>query len=109
MSPSPIPLVSGNSTAVGIAIDRSGALLPTMGDRVVRATSTNSTQIIARNGFFRSTGDDGVAQDAPVYDMMGKSADAAGNVYLAERDGNRIRKVSSAGVISTTAGTGTGG
>lgn len=94
---------------IGIAIDRSGALVLTLGDRVVRATSTNATQIIAGNGLFRSTADGGPAREAPIYDVMGVAADAVGNVYFTERNGNRVRKVSSAGVISTIAGTGIGG
>jgi hypothetical protein len=70
------------------------------------ATSASSTQIIAGNGLFRSTGDGGPARNAPVYDVMGLAADAAGNVYFTERDGNCVRKVSPAGVVSTIAGTG---
>jgi hypothetical protein len=96
-------------SSIGIVIDRSGALVLTLGDRVVGATSTNATQVIAGNGFFRTTGDGGPARDAPIYDVMGVAADGAGNVYFTERNGNRVRKVSSAGVISTIAGTGAGG
>ncbi len=105
----PLLLAGNPPSPMAIAIDRSGALVLTMGDRVVRATSTNSIQIIAGSGFFRSTGDGGPARNAPVYDVMGVAADAGGNVYLTERDGNRVRKVSSTGVISRIAGTGTGG
>jgi hypothetical protein len=103
-------LVPGHSPSpTGMAIDRSGAIVLTRGDRVVRATSTNSTQIIVGNGRFRSGGDGGPARLATVYDVMGLAADAAGNVYFTESDGNRVRKVSSDGVVSTIAGTGIGG
>ena len=107
--PSPLGLAGQSPAPIGIATDVSGALVLTLGDRVVRATSASSTQIIAGNGLFRSTGDGGPARYAPVYDVMGVAADAAGNVYFTERDGNRVRKVSPAGVVSTIAGTGTGG
>jgi hypothetical protein len=53
-----------------MVLDRSGALVVTQGDRVVRATSTNSTRIIVGNGLFRSTGDGGPATLAPIYDVM---------------------------------------
>jgi len=106
----PLLLLPGHTPApTGMAIDRSGALVLTQGDRVVRATSINSTEIIAGNGLFRSGGDDGPARLATVYDVMGIAADAAGNVYFTERDGNRVRKLSSDGVVSTIAGTGIGG
>jgi hypothetical protein len=92
-----------------MVVDRSGALVLTQGDRVVRADSPNSTQIIVGNGLFRSGGDNGPARLATVYDVAGLAVDAAGNVYFTERDGNRVRKVSPDGVVSTIAGTGIGG
>jgi hypothetical protein len=47
--------------------------------------------------------DGGPARLAPIYDVMGLGADAEGNVYFTERAGNRVRKGSPAGIISTIA------
>jgi trimeric autotransporter adhesin len=37
---------------------------------------------------------------------MGVAVDSAGNLYIADRENNRIRKVTAAGIISTVAGNG---
>jgi len=38
---------------------------------------------------------------------MGVAVDYAGNIYIADRDNERIRKVNTSGIISTIAGNGT--
>jgi uncharacterized protein (TIGR03437 family) len=50
--------------------------------------------------------DGGPANAAPLRSPIAVALDAHGNLYIADEDDNRIRKVSSTGVISTYAGTG---
>jgi sugar lactone lactonase YvrE len=65
---------------------------------------------VAGNGTLGSTGDGGSAPLATVNDIAGGAVDAAGNLYLADYDGNRIRKIDrTTGVISTYCGDGTAG
>ncbi len=71
--------------------------------------SGQSITTIAGNGTAGFSGDGGPATQAMVNRVVGLATDSAGNVYLAEQNGNRIRKVSTAGVITTVAGTGTAG
>ena len=55
-------------------------------------------------------GDGGLATDAQLNDPWGVAVDIAGNIYIADRGNNVIRKVDvSTGIINTVAGTGTGG
>jgi sugar lactone lactonase YvrE len=64
---------------------------------------------IAGNGASGFTGDGGAATSAELYYPRGSAVDSSGNVYIADTDNQRIRKVTPAGVISTVAGTGTAG
>ena len=67
----------------------------------------------AGNGFGAGTGnggysgDGGPATSAELYSPYGVTFDAAGNLYIADTDNNRIRKVTAAtGAITTIAGNG---
>ena len=55
------------------------------------------------------SGDGGPALSAQLNYPEGVAADAAGNLYIADQNNNRIRKVSSTGTITTIAGNGSAG
>jgi hypothetical protein len=55
------------------------------------------------------SGDGGPATAAQLWRPGGLDADRTGNVYIADQNSDRIRKVNRAGIISTVAGNGTGG
>lgn len=54
------------------------------------------------------SGDGGPATSAQLYYPLDISLDASGNLYIADSFNNRIRKVDTAGIITTVAGNGTG-
>jgi sugar lactone lactonase YvrE len=54
-------------------------------------------------------GDNGPAVNASLNQAFGLAVDAAGNVYIADLGNNRIRRVDTAGVITTFAGNGSEG
>jgi sugar lactone lactonase YvrE len=75
--------------------------------RVDAATGLVSS--VAGNGSPGGAGDGGPAALAQLNDPVGLALDAAGNLYIAERLGHRVRRVEAAsGGIATVAGTGTG-
>lgn len=72
----------------------------------VAPTDTLTTLAGTGTGGFNG---EGQATSAQLNFPTGVGADAGGNVYVADRDNNRVRRVSPAGVISTVAGTGVAG
>ncbi len=70
--------------------------------------SSSFMTTIAGNGVAGYSGDGGAANQAALSSPAGVAVDAAGNVYIADRVNNRIRKVAAvSGIISTVAGNGT--
>jgi hypothetical protein len=61
---------------------------------------------IAGNGTADSGGDGGPATDAGLNGPSATAVDAAGNVYIAEAYGSRVRKIDTTGTISTIVGNG---
>ena len=79
------------------------------GSRVRKINSSNIISTIAGNGTFGFSGDGGLATAAVLYEAAGVALDAIGNIYIADKYNNRIRKVNISGVISTIIGNGTAG
>ena len=74
-------------------------------------TSTNLVNTYAGTTTGGYGGDGGSATAASVrFNFMGSIAsDGSGNVYIADRNNHRIRKVDGSGILTTIAGTGTAG
>jgi sugar lactone lactonase YvrE len=71
-----------------------------------------SAQVIitlAGTGTLGHTGDGGPATIAEVNTPSGIAADRTGNVYFTDQNGNCVRKVDTAGIITTIAGSGASG
>ncbi len=64
---------------------------------------------VAGNGTLVFSGDGGPATKAGIGIPPDMATDAAGNLYIVDRNNNRIRKVDASGTISTFAGNGTSG
>ena len=94
-----------------MALDRAGNLYIAEwnNNRIRKVNSAGVISTVAGTGTAGFSGDGGAATSAQLSNPQDVALDAAGNLYIAEWNNNRIRKVNSAGVISTVAGTGTAG
>jgi hypothetical protein len=79
--------------------------------RIRKITTTGVITTVAGNGIAGFFGDGGLATSAQLNLPTSVAVDKAGNIYIADYQNNRIRKVaSSTGIITTIAGlTGAGG
>ena len=95
----------------GVALDGAGNLYiaDTSNNRIRKVDSAGVISTVAGNGMAGFGGDGGAATAARLRDPGGVALDGAGNLYIADRSNRRIRKVDSAGVISTVAGNGMAG
>ncbi|SPF38768.1 NHL repeat containing protein [Candidatus Sulfopaludibacter sp. SbA4] len=108
------PAVNAQLTAPGIiAIDSADNLyIPDAGNnRVLRVDGvTGILTLVAGNGTAGSGGDGGPAAQASLNVPYGVALDAAGNLFIAESAGYRVRRVDAqTGIITTVAGNGTAG
>ena len=84
--------------------------LSTNANQRVRKVATNGTiSTVAGSGTIGYAGDGGPATAAVFNTTAGVAADLYGNVYIADADNARIRKVTPNGLIATFAGTGKAG
>lgn len=74
--------------------------------RIRRVDPGGIISTYAGTGSSGFSGDGGPAINARFNNPAGISLDGAGNLYVADRDNNRIRRVSPTGLITTVAGTG---
>ncbi len=77
--------------------------------RIRKVNTFGIISTIAGNGKFGYTGDGGLADTTELYGASGACADSAGNIYIADAFNYRVRKINTAGIISTIAGNGVQG
>ncbi|MGB6942298.1 MAG: IPT/TIG domain-containing protein [Bryobacteraceae bacterium] len=99
--------INGIASARDVTLDAAGDVYFTSGGFVMEIPSGGNVTTIAGSGnspYFG--GDGGAATSAQLHSPSGIAVDSAGNWYIADTANNRIRMVTSAGGISTFAGTG---
>ena len=105
-----VPATSASLTfPEGVAVDPAGNLyIADAGNYRIRKVSGGTITTVAGNGTRGYSGDGGPATSASLGAFLGVALDSTGNLYIADVESNRIRKVSS-GTITTVAGNGNRG
>ena len=93
-------------TPTGIAVDKSGNLyIADSHNQRIRMVSSGTITTIAGTGIKGYAGDGATATAASLALPSGVAVDSSGNLYIADTDNHRIRKITS-GTITTIAGDG---
>jgi len=91
----------------GLAIDSAGNVyIADTLDNAVRKVTNGTITTLAGTGSAGSSGDSGQATSARLDHPSAVAVDNAGNVFVADTGGNRVRKIDPLGVITTVAGNG---
>src|ERR1035437_7873595 len=111
-APPPTPAVA-KSASIGdptrLATDAAGNVYFGSLHSVFKVDAGGTLTRIAGNGRAGNSGDGGTAAPAQLNFPMGIAIDAAGNVFVADRDASVVRKIAVNGTITTVAGSGTPG
>lgn len=96
---------------VSLVLDPSGNLYfaDSTAQRIRKIDATGIISTVAGNGLAGFSGDGGSALSASFNFPLGVALDATGNIYVADGNNNRIRKITPGGIISTVVGNGNGG
>ena len=95
----------------GVAVDSAGNIYiaDTNNFRIRKVDTSGTISTYAGNGGLSPAGENVPATSVGLFSPWALALDSAGNLYITEWLGHRVRKVDKNGIITTVAGTGTGG
>ena len=100
------PAKSAAVSPLALAVDPSGVLYIAELYRIRKVDLAGTITTIAGTGERGFSGDGGPATAARISIVSSLAADTVGNVYVADRDNHRIRRIDPSGTITTVAGNG---
>jgi sugar lactone lactonase YvrE len=94
---------------MGVAVDSHGNLYiaDERNNRIRMVNTSGTITTVAGNGIVGSSGDGSPAISASLYYPTGIAVDGSGDLFIADSNNQRVRKVNASGNITTVAGTGT--
>jgi len=96
--------------ATDLAIDRFDNLYASDGDAsIYKITPSGAVSVFAGTGTSGFSGDGGPATSARLRSPHGMALHPSGDLYFADMDNHRVRRIEATGSISTVAGSGTAG
>jgi uncharacterized protein (TIGR03437 family) len=99
------PAVNARVNPFSLAVDNAGNLFVREAGRIRKVAPTGIITTVAGTGIPGFSGDGGLATSARLAGG-GIAVDSAGNLFIADETNNRVRKVSTDGIITTVAGNG---
>jgi len=102
------PATDARISPEDVAVDTAGNLYIAdfFARRIRKVDPDGIITTVAGNGLAGFSGDGGPATSAQINRPAGVAVDSQGNLYIADNENYRVRKVDTAGTISTFAGTG---
>lgn len=90
-----------------IVLDASGNLyVSDLSHRIRKLTSSGAVVTVAGNGTSGFSGDSGHGTAAQLDTPRGLALDSIGNLFISDQNNNRVRKLNTAGIITTVVGGG---
>src|SRR5215475_9404090 len=103
----PATPMAANQASIGdparVLVDSAGNAYFSSVHSMFRVDPSGTLTRVAGNGRAGNSGDGGPAASAQLNGPMGMAMDAAGNLFVADRDANVVRRISAKGLISTVA------
>jgi uncharacterized protein (TIGR03437 family) len=96
--------LSASVSPTAIAVDQSGNLYFSSRQSIFLLDVKGTLTRVAGNSRAGFSGDGGPAANAQLNNPKGLALDSAGNLYIADSNNGRVRRVSTAGTITTIAG-----
>jgi sugar lactone lactonase YvrE len=95
------------ATPWGVTVDGMGNLFIADDKRIRKVSTSGIITTVAGSGIPGFSGDGGPATSAQLNGAIALAVDSEGSLFIADYFNNRIRKVSTSGIITTVAGNGT--